>query len=196
MSTRNVLSAYGLPPFEEILDGDFRKRFGLNKAEQYGVACRDVKAQCHKAEVLGSGPFWINKIPAPNWIENGERRHCKLEYALGYLGEEQLEFLGPGEGTGFYSDALQGSEHVLHHVGVFQKNSNELEKKLNSAGLKTVVDGGVSLGNSLGFKFKYIDTRNEIGCYLELLDFYLFDMPISIKQPVKLLAGLRKKIVG
>jgi hypothetical protein len=196
MRTDNVLTAYGLPPFEDILNSNFRKRYGLNQAGQYGVACRDVVAECHKAEVLGSGPFFVNRIPAPNWVENGERRRCKLEFALGYIGEDQLEFLGPGKGTGFYADALQGSEHVLHHVGVFQNNSNELEQKLNGEGFKTVIDGGVNLGNIFGFKFKYIDTRDEIGCYLELLDFYLFDLPISIKQPVKLLAGLRKKIVG
>jgi hypothetical protein len=96
MSTHDVLTAYGLPAFEGILDGDFRKRFGLNNAGQYVIACRDIRAECRKAEALGAGPFWINKIPAPNWIEGGERRRCKLEYALGYFGDEQLEFLGPG----------------------------------------------------------------------------------------------------
>ena len=196
MTMSDVLRAYSLPGFGEILDSAFRERFGLNQAGQYGVACRDVRARYQEAEKLGAGPFLPSTIPAPNWIENGELRRCRLDIALGYIGDAQLEFLGPGEGTRFYSDALQGRGHVLHHVGVFQNNSRVLEKRLNGAGFNTVVDGGVGLGNSFGFRFKYIDTRNAIGCYLELLDFYLFDRAISIEQTVKVLAGLRKRITG
>lgn len=196
MTSSEVLRAYGLPDFGDILDSAFRERFGLNQAGQYGIACRDTRAELREAEKLGAGPFLPSRIPAPNWIENGAQRRCSLDIALGYVGDAQLEFLGPGEGTCFYSDALQGREHVLHHVGVFQNNSSELAKKLNVAGFNTVVEGGVSLGSRFGFRFKYIDTRNAIGCYLELLDFNLFDRSISIEQPVKMLAGLRKRITG
>jgi len=196
MVPHRTLTTFSLPRFDDILDEPFRERFGLNRARQYGVACRDVRAEFQAAEKLGAGPFFAASIPAPNWIEHGERRRCRLEFALGYIDEAQLEFLGPGHGTGFYSDALQGRERVLHHVGVFQNNASELEKRLNRAGFDTVVDGGVSLGNSVGFRFKYFDTRRAIGCYLELLDFYFFDRPISLEKPVKLLAGLRKRMAG
>ncbi len=194
MGTHKVLTAYELPAFEDILSDAFRQQFGLNQAGQYGIACLDVKTECNKAEIMGAGPFITANIPAPNWIENGARRHSKLEFALGYADEHQIEFLGPGKGTSFYSDALKGEEHVLHHVGVFQNDSNGMEKKLNAAGFTTVIDGGVHLGNSFGFKFKYFDTRDEIGCYLELLDFYLLGMPISTEAAVKFLGRINWRL--
>ena len=194
MTNSEVMHTYSLPALDEILQSDFRNRFGLNRAGQYGVACREPARELARAEALGAGPFFPAKIAAPNWIENGKRQPCRLDIALGYVGDAQLEFLGPGKGTSFYQEALQGRESVLHHVGVFQNNSKELERRLNAVGFATVVDGGVSRGRSLGFRFKYFDTRVAIGCYLEILDFYLFGRPLSIEQPVKRLAGLRKRI--
>lgn len=196
MTSSEVLAAYGLPALGDIPDAAFRGRFGLNRAGQYGIACRNAGAEWRAAESLGAGPFFPITMAAPNWTERGERRRCKLEIALGYVAEAQLEFLGPGEGTAFYADALQGRSHVLHHVGVFQNNTSELEQRLNRAGFDTVVEGGVGLGSRFGFRFKYIDTRDAIGCYLELLDFHLFYRAISIERPVRLLARLRQGLTG
>ena len=193
MNSEKALVAYNLPHFEEILTDDFRYQYGLMPAGQYGVACIDVQAECRKAETLGAGPFLTAKIPAPNWVENGIRKKCSLDFALGYAGNQQLEFLGPGKGSDFYADALQGRDYVLHHVGVFQNNIEALEKKLNASGFKTVVDGGIHFGQWLGFRFKYFDTREALGCYLELLDFYFLGKPITIEQPVKHLGRVQSR---
>ena len=145
--------------------------------------------ECRKAERLGAGPFLGAKVPAPGWIENGQARSCKLEFALGALGRDQMEFLGPGEGTGFYADALQGAEHVLHHVGVYQTGSPELEGRLNEAGYATAVKGGLRLGPLLAIEFRYFDTRDELGCYLEILDFEAGGIQLPVRGPTEALAG-------
>ncbi len=187
-----VLSTYNLPSFDSILSDDFRDRFGLLQAHQYGVACQNVQTECAAVQAFGSGPFLPANINAPNWVQDGERRKgCKIDFALGYAGEHQVEFLGPGQGTTFYSDALQGQEHVLHHVGIYQNGSREIEQQFHREGIRTAVTGGVCIGNLLGFEFKYFDTRNEIGCYLELLDFRMLNgIQISVDTPVKQLARL------
>lgn len=188
----DVLSTYNLPSFDSILSEDFRNRFGLLQAHQYGIACTNVQAECAEAQAFGSGPFLPAKLKAPNWVQDGEpRRGCKIDFALGYAGEHQIEFLGPGQGTTFYSDALQGQDHVLHHIGIYQNGSREIEAKLNRAGIRTSVTGGVCIGKLLAFEFKYFDTRDEIGCYLELLDFRVLDSKqIPVDATVKQLARL------
>jgi len=193
MSTADdVLSTYNLPSFDSILSDDFRDRFGLLQAHQYGIACQNVQAECAAAQAFGAGPFLPANIKAPNWVQDGElRRGCKLDFALGYAGEHQIEFLGPGQGTTFYSEALQGQEHVLHHIGLYQNGSQEIEQQLNREGFRTAVKGGICIGNLLGFEFKYFDTRDEIGCYLEVLDFRVLNgIQVSVETPVKQLARL------
>ncbi len=188
-------STYNLPPFDSILSDEFRDRFGLLQAHQYGIACQNVKAECAASEALGAGPFLPAKLPAPNWVQDGMKLRPKLEIALGYAGEDQIEFLGPGRGTNFYSDAIQGKEYALHHIGIYQNGSDEIERRLNSEGIRTSVTGGVRIGNLLGFEFKYFDARDEIGCYLELLDFRMLNgTPISVETPVKKLARLHSLI--
>jgi hypothetical protein len=188
----SVLSNYNLPSFDSILSDDFRHRFGLLQAHQYGIACQNVRAECTTAQALGASPFLPAKLKGPNWVQDGERRRgCKLDIALGYAGEHQIEFLGPGQGTTFYSDALQGQENVLHHIGIYQNGSREIEQQLNREGFRTAVKGGICIGNLLGFEFKYFDTRDEIGCYLEVLDFRVLNgIQVSVETPVKQLARL------
>ena len=190
----NIREIYHLPPFDELLSADFRERFGLLPARQYGIACRDVQAECTRAESMGAGPFLSFRTSAPHWTENGQRVAAKLDISLGYAEDSQLEFLGPGKGTSFYSDAVKESSTALHHIGVYQNGIEKIEQRLNDAGYKTVVSGGIGLGRLFGIKFKYFDTRCDLGCYLEILDFYVLGkIPIPIRAPVETLARLRSR---
>jgi len=146
-------------------------------------------AKATSAEPSAVAPFLGARVPAPGWVEDGQKRRCKLDFALGAAGESQIEFLGPGQGTTFYSDALQGAEHVLHHVGVYQTGSREIERHLNAAGYRTVVAGGLRLGPLLAVEFKYFDTRDELGCYLETLDFEMGGRQLPVLASAAALAG-------
>ena len=190
----NVHEAYHLPPFNEIMSDDFRSRFDLLPAQQYGIACRDVQAECTRAESMGAGPFLSFRTAAPHWTENGRRVAAKLDVSLGYTQDSQMEFLGPGKGTTFYSDTVKESSTALHHIGIYQNGIEKIEHSLNDAGYKTVVSGGIGLGRLFGIKFKYFDTRCDLGCYLEILDFYVLGkIPIPIRAPVETLARLRSR---
>jgi hypothetical protein len=176
-----VLGDLSLPHIEERLPRDFFSELGLRFPQQYGIACRDVAACVRRAETLGAGPFLHVTVPAPNWIENGERRPgCKLEVALGYAGDIQLEFLGPGEGTEHYARALRGTDIAFHHVGIYQSGMEKLAPSITSEGYPQVVQGGISLGNALSIDFRYFDARYDRGVYLEVLDFSSFGMALNL----------------
>ena len=153
-----LLKEFSLPHVEEQIPRDVFYQLGLKFPQQYAIACRDVAGCVKRAEALGAGPFLHVTIPAPNWVERGELiKDCKLEVALGYAGDRQVEFLGPGQGTQHYARELVDSDIVFHHVGIYQRGMNELARSIENAGYLEVVQGGVSFGKALSFDVRYQD---------------------------------------
>lgn len=188
----DVLKEFSLPQVEERIPRDVFDGLGLKFPQQYAIACRDV-AQCvRRAEALGAGPFLHVTIPAPNWVERGERiKGCKLELALGYAGDRQVELLGPGKGTQHYARELADADIAFHHVGIFQRGMRELAQTIENAGYPEVVRGGVSFGKALSFDFRYFDSRPDYGIYLEIQDFTYLGRELSIEPLLRTYAKLR-----
>ena len=187
-----VLKEFGLPHVEERIPRDVFYRLGLRFPQQYAIAARDVAACVKRAEAQGAGPFLHLTIPAPNWTERGSLiEDCKLEVALGYAGDRQVELLGPGHGTEHYSRALQDREVAFHHVGIYQNGMSTIAPRLEAAGYPEVVRGGVTLGKALNFDFRYFDSRAAFGVYLEVQDFSYLGRELSIAPFLHLYARLR-----
>jgi len=187
-----VLKEFSLPHVEEQVPRDVFYKLGLKFPQQYAIACRDVAACVRRAEALGAGPFLHVTIPAPNWVERGELiKDCKLEVALGYAGDRQVEFLGPGHGTQHYARELVDNDVVFHHVGIYQRGMDELAANITNSGYPEVVRGGVTLGKALSFDFRYFDSRPDLGIYLEVQDFRLLDRELSIEPALRAYAKLK-----
>ena len=187
-----VLKEFSLPHVEERVPRDVFYKLGLKFPQQYGIACRDVADCVRRAEAHGAGPFLHATIPAPNWIEHGELiKECKLEVALGYAGDRQVEFLGPGHGTRHYTDALVDTNVAFHHVGIYQRGMEELAANITGAGYPEAVRGGVTLGHALAFTFRYFDSRADYGIYLEVQDFSILNREVSIEPVLRGYAKLR-----
>jgi hypothetical protein len=189
-----VLERFDVPTLASRLPSRFRDTYGLAVPQQYGIACRDVRRCCAVAESLGAGPFLVARIPATGWQERGEPRRCTLEVGLGYAGDTQVEFLGPGRGTDFYTAMLDGAEARLHHAGIYQPGVGRIGAQLVAAGYPEAVRGGLALGRGLSFDYRYYDTRAELGIYLEILDFTGLGRPLSMEPAVRAgAAALRTK---
>jgi hypothetical protein len=198
-TTNHVLDALlkelSLPHIEERLSRDFFYQLGLRFPQQYGIACRDVAACVRRAEALGAGPFLHATVSAPNWIENGELiANCKLEFALGYAGDTQIEFLGPGQGTEHYARAIRDTDIAFHHVGIYQRGMEQLAASITGAGYPQVVQGGIALGNALSIDFRYFDSRADNGIYLEILDFSCLGMQLNMEPLIRAYSKLKKTL--
>jgi hypothetical protein len=190
-----VLKELSLPHIEERLSRDFFYQLGLRFPQQYGIACRDVAACVRRAEALGAGPFLHATVSAPNWIENGELiTDCKLEFALGYAGDTQIEFLGPGQGTEHYARAIRDTDIAFHHVGIYQRGMEQLAASITGAGYPQVVQGGIALGNALSIDFRYFDSRADNGIYLEILDFSCLGMQLNMEPLIRAYSKLKKTL--
>jgi len=188
-----VLKDLSLPHIEERFHRDFFYQLGLKFPVQYGIACRDVADCVRRAEALGAGPFIHATVLAPNWVENGERvRCCKLEVALGYAGDAQIEILGPGQGTEHYARALVDTDIAFHHVGIFQRGVDKLAVTLTGAGYPEVVRLGVAIGKALRIDIRYFDSRAEHGVYVELLDFSCLGLEFGLGPWVRAYAKAKR----
>jgi hypothetical protein len=180
------LKDLSLPHIEEQLPRDVFYQLGLRFPQQYGIACRDVADCVRRSEALGAGPFMHGTVAAPNWIENGRLvPDCKLEVALGYAGDAQIEFLGPGKGTEHYSRALRDTDIAFHHVGIWQSGMAKLATSITGAGYPEVVRGGLSVGRALSVDFRYFDSRRDHGIYLEVLDLSCLGMQLNLEPLIR-----------
>jgi hypothetical protein len=190
-----VLNDLSLPHIEERLSRDFFYQLGLRFPQQYGIACRDVASCVQRAEALGAGPFIYGTVAAPNWIENGQLiRNCKLEVALGYAGDAQIEFLGPGRGTEHYARALVDTDIAFHHVGIYQQGMETLAASITAAGYPQVVQGGIAYGKALSIDFRYFDARADTGLYLEVLDFSTLGIELNMEPLIRTFSATKKGV--
>ena len=163
----------GVGALDSLIEPEFLARFELDPPRQYGMVAADVGGAVDRLEEAGAGPFLKATVPAPGWTEGGHKRKVRTELALGYQGDDQIEVLGAGEGTDIYAPAIPDDGSLgFHHVGIFQAELDAISQRLGSAGYPNVVRGGLHLG-IYSTQFAYFDTRDELGCYLEVVEFKL-----------------------
>jgi hypothetical protein len=173
---QDVLAAFGgIPDLESLVPAAFLRRFGLGEPTQYGIVCRDVRAGIDRLEAIGAGPFLHAEVRPPGWTERGERKSVLTQMALGYVDHQQVELLGAGENTDLYAEKIPGDGgFALHHVGIAQLGMGRAKPALADAGFPPVVELGMRIGPLYSVDVAYFDTRDELGFYLEILEFTAF----------------------
>ncbi len=194
MSSQAIIDRLGGRNLEQIVPAQFRERFGLSVPGQYGMVCGDVAAEIRQLEALGSTPFLHAHMGAPNWTEQGVKKDVRVEMSMGYVGAEQIEVLGAGENTDFYTAKIPADGSLtLHHACCFENNIEELKQTLPAAGYPLYLEGGVNMG-FLSTYFAYFDTREELGLWLEIGQYRLLGRhrPPTEKFITRL-AGLQRR---
>ena len=173
---QDVLAAFGgIPDLDELIPADFLRRFELSEPTQYGIVCQDVRAGIGRLEAIGAGPFLYAEMRPPGWTERGERKPVLAQMALGYVDHQQIELLGPGENTNLYTEKIPtDGSFALHHVGIAQLGMGRAKPSLTDAGYPPIVEIGMRIGPIYSVDVAYFDTRDELGFYLEILEFTAF----------------------
>ena len=159
------------------------------------MVCRDVRAEMAGLEGLGAGPFLYSTNKMPNWREWGEPVEAHAELALGYSNGQEIELLGPGQNTHFYTDRIPADGGIaLHHICIFQDDILELERRLNDAGFETAGAGHIGVKGLYTTRFRYLDTRDALGFYLELAEYKLLGRHSPPgEKTISFLARLQKR---
>lgn len=204
MSTKSdVLAEFGdIADLPELIPQAFRDRFDLGAPAQYGIVCEDVPGGILRLESLGAGPFLYADTAPPGWTERGESHKVTVPMALGYVDHEQVELLGAGTNTNHYADKIPSDGgFALHHVAIAQLGMSEAKPALSAAGYPPVVEIGMRIGSIYTVDVAYFDTRDELGFYLEILEFTRFGKHAPLTESLvsrigKIQRALRRKNFG
>ena len=142
----------------------------LEKWDQLGIVVKDIE----KAAELYRGLF--NFKGAINIVEQdatvvykGKEATFKMKKIMQHFGEKQFEIVEVLEATGpnLYSEFIEEGNVGLHHIGIYTKNAKELIKEFKNNYNVEVAQVG-KLGK---LTFTYMDTKDRLGYYVELLEF-------------------------
>ena len=195
----DVLLALGdVPDLANLIPAAFLERFQLAEPMQYGMVCRNVSRRIAQLEELGADPFLHATTRPPGWKERGVPRKVRTEVALGYCTGQQIELLGPGENTNLYAEKIPADGgFALHHVGIAQLGLDASRRAFGEVGIEAAVELGMQIGPFFGFDVAYYDTRDELGFYVELLEFRTFGRHIPFTETmISRLARLQRQFSG
>ena len=160
----------------DSLASDFREKHGLGRIDQLGLVVPSVEDAAARLETLGIGPFLISSGAPVRWEERGEPRRFKGKLGLARHNGVDLELLEPGEGSEFYRQYLDpGGGIVVQHLGFFIKQVDSRMQRMNDSGIPTLIRGRIKTG-PLAFDFAYMDSVENAGFVIELIEFSAFGM--------------------
>jgi hypothetical protein len=193
----DVLAAMGdVPDLSRLVPASFRTRFQLAEPMQYGMVCRDFPDKIARLEALGAGPFLYAKVGLPGWRERGVARRVRNEVAMGYCASQQIELLGPATATDFYAEKIPADGgFALHHVGIAQLGLAASRRAFADAGIEAVAEMGMKIGPLYSIEVAYYDTRDELGFYVELLEFRSFGRHVPLGEGlISTIGGLQRRL--
>lgn len=97
----------------------------------------------------------------------GKSVEGRVNVAIGYSGETQIEIVEPLGGNDLYAECLKDREFGLHHIGVLVDDiEDEIQRR--KLGQDLVLQSGY-VGQEKGIQFAFLDTRSELGILTELV---------------------------
>ena len=142
----------------------------LEKFDQIGILVRDIE----KSAKLYADLF--NFKGGGNIVEQnasvvcrGQEGTYKMKKIMDFFGGKQLEIVEiiEASGSNLYTEFLEENREGLHHLGIYVKDSekfiNEFKNQYNIDVIQTGKVGKLT--------FRYLDTRNILGYYIELIEF-------------------------
>ena len=122
--------------------------------------------------LFGIGPWHIYTYGKPlvkTMTYHGQPAEYTMRIALGYLGPTRIELIQPLEGDTVYADFVKEHGYGVHHFGVLVDDMHAALAEAEAAGLTMTTDGAGSGADGDGH-YAYLDTEDQIGVTLELIE--------------------------
>lgn len=146
---------------------------GRNKLAQIGYLTDDLESALdYWIDVAGAGPFYYAEYEPEQQVYRGKPTHIRFRLAYGFLGDIHIEVVEQiAGGASAYTEALDAADAVptgglLHHVLYLHEGYDAACAAHLAAGAERCYDAFVP---GVG-RFCYLDTRAQMGCYLELVE--------------------------
>lgn len=142
----------------------------VEKFDQIGIVVKNIESA---AGILGSLLDLKSKIniveQTSEVVYKGKKVSYKMRKIIQNFSGKQFEIVELVESTGdhLYLEFLREGNVGLHHLGVYTKKADELidyfKKEYNIAVIQSGTVGKL--------RFDYLNTKKELGFYLELISF-------------------------
>jgi len=99
----------------------------------------------------------------------GQEATFNMKKIMQFFGDKQFEIVELVDATGpnLYSKFIAEGNSGLHHLGIYTKNAEEIIKQFEQQFNVEIVQVG-KLGKLI---FTYLDTKDILGYYIEILEF-------------------------
>ncbi len=142
----------------------------LNKFDQVGIVVKDIEkaVKLYQALFNFKGPIKIVEQDATVTYK-GKEATFKMKKVMQHFGDKQLEIVQVMSATGpnLYSEFIEEGKEGLHHLGIYTKEANLIIKEFKDKFNINIAQVG-KLGK---LTFSYLDTKDYLGYYIELLEF-------------------------
>ena len=142
----------------------------LEKWDQVGIVCRDIEKAAEMYRELFQFKGNINIVEQSATVNcRGIDGTYKMKKIMQHFGDKQFEIVEiiNAEGPNLYTEFLDEGRVGLHHLGIYTKNGKELIEQF-----KTKFGVEIAQIGKLGkLTFTYLDTKDILGYYIELLEF-------------------------
>jgi hypothetical protein len=142
----------------------------IEKWDQLGIVVKDIEnaAELYNGLFTFKGPINIVEQDA-TVVYKGKEATFKMKKIMQHFGNKQMEIVQVLEATGpnLYSEFIDEGHTGLHHLGIYTKNAKELIDEFKYKYNIEVAQTG-KLGK---LTFTYMDTKDILGYYIELLEF-------------------------
>jgi hypothetical protein len=144
--------------------------FKLDKFDQIGIVVRNILETKTFLETVFKFNSPLNIVEQWSDVEyKGENVRFKMKKIMQTFNNIQFEIVELLESTGdhLYLEFLKEGKEGLHHLGIYEKNAEKLiENYKNEFGIEVI-----QTGKAGKVKFDYLDTKDVLGFYLELISF-------------------------
>jgi len=142
----------------------------IEKFDQIGIVVKDIEkaAELYRGLFAFKGAINIVEQDA-TVVYKGQEATFKMKKIMQFFGGKQFEIVEVIETTGpnLYSEFIEEGNIGLHHLGIYTKNAKELiDVFKNNYNVEIAQVGKVGK-----LTFTYMDTKDILGYYVELLEF-------------------------
>ncbi len=142
----------------------------LDKYDQIGIVVKDIEkaADLYRGFFNFKGSINVIKQNA-SVVYKGKKVTLKMKKIMQFFGDKQFEIVEVLEASGpnLYSEFIKQGNTGIHHLGVYLKKVDVLINHLKNEFKIDVIQTG-KVGR---VKFYYLDTKDILGYYLELIAF-------------------------
>lgn len=144
-----------------------------NGVAQIAFVVRDLERTVenyHRLFGIAPWHFYTYEKPlVPRMTRKGHPADYSMRIALSYFGEMRVELIEQQRGDTVYREFIDRHGYGIQHLGVLVDDMQAAIAQAEAAGLRMVQDGA-GFGPDGDGHYAYLDTEEEIGTTIELIE--------------------------